>query len=185
MPPSRPPRNILPSLLFLGAALWQYPCLAETQASDAVTSVVPVVFKPNVPFSADANISDAIRQQCGLNDAMVTSIQKYTGEFAVPLVSEEQTTAQPGRVVRVLSAEITNATPGLYAFSHWHTKPAILAVHFKVTEGDNVLLDTRRTCSSRKAGFLGMDGRACVKLKECVDEHGEYIGKWIKKKFYY
>ena len=86
--------------------------------------------------------------------------------------------------MRQLSAEITHATPGLYAFSHWHTKPAILVVHYKLTEGDQVLLDTRRSCSSRKAGFLGMDGRACSKLNECVDEQGDYIGKWIKKKLY-
>jgi len=184
MPIFRAPRGILSSILFFGAMLWQYPSLAEPPASDPADSVAPVLFKPHVPYSADAEISDPIKQQCGLNEAMVASIQQYAGEYAVPLVSSEPTPAQPGGKVRQLSAEITHATPGLYAFSHWHTKPAILVVHYKLTEGDQVLLDTRRSCSSRKAGFLGMDGRACSKLNECVDEQGDYIGKWIKKKLY-
>ena len=184
MPRSRIPGYLSSSLLLLGALLWQYPCLAESPASEPADSVVPVVFKPQVPFSADAGISEPIRQQCGLNEAMVASIQKYAKEFEVPLVSGEQAEAPPGKVVRQLSAEIIHATPGLYIFLHWGSRPAILAVHYKLTEGDRVLLDTSRSCSSRQAGFLGLDGHACAKLHECADEQGGYIGKLIKKKFY-
>lgn len=47
-----------------------------------------------------------------------------------------------------------------------------------------MLLDSYRSCTSRKAGFLGLDGRVCSRLLECADEQGDYIGKWIKKKLY-
>ncbi|MCK7580851.1 MAG: hypothetical protein MZV65_37990 [Chromatiales bacterium] len=173
-------------LLFVifGSLLGQQPAMAEAPESGPSAADVPVMFQPKVPYAENADISDAIRQQCGLNEAMVASIQKYAGEYAWPLVSSEQAPAQPKGKVRRLSAEISHATPGVYAFIHWHTKPAILTVHYKLTEDDRVILDTHRSCSSRKAGILGLDGRACVKLNECVEEQGDYIGKWIKKKLY-
>jgi hypothetical protein len=183
MPHSPARKKLLLSLAVLVSTLWQHPLPAQAQNSAPPTGVVPVVFKPQVPFSADAQISEPIRQQCGLNEAMVASIQKYATEFAVPLVNGDPV-AEPGKAVRELSAEIIHATPGVYIFFHWGTRPAILAVHYKLTEGDRVLLETTRSCSSRKAGFLGLDGHACAKLNECVDEQGGYIGKLIKKRFY-
>lgn len=184
MPLSFQPKVALSSFLLLGAVLWQYPGLADTQASDQAEIRVPIVFKPLVPYRAGVEISEPIRQECGLNEAMVASIQKYAKKHEVPLINDDPEPAQPGKAVRRLSAEITKATPGLYVFSAWHSKPAILTVQYRLSEGDNVILNKSRSCSSRKAGFLDMDGRACMKLKECVDEHGEYIGKWIKKTLY-
>jgi hypothetical protein len=184
MPHPRPYRNLALSLAILGVSLWPQPGLVAAQDAGPPIGDVPVVFQPQVPYAKDADISDAIRQQCGLNEAMVASIQEYAGEYGWPLASSEPTPVLPGGKVRRLSAEISHATPGLYAFSHWHTKPATLTVHYRLTDGDSVLLDTYRSCSSRKAGFLGLDGRACSKLLECVDEQGDYIGKWIKKKLY-
>lgn len=172
------------SLVVLGVLLWQQPVMADAPERGPAASEVPVVFQPQVPYAENADISDAIKQQCGLNEAMVASIQKYAGEYGWPLVSGEPAPAQPEGKVRRLSAEISHATPGVYAFIHWHTKPAALTVHYKLTDGDRVILDAYRSCSSRKAGFLGLDGRACAKLNECVDEQGDYIGKWIKKKLY-
>lgn len=171
-------------LAILCAALGQQPGVVEADDAVAATGDVPVMFQPKVPYAENADISDAIRQQCGLNEAMVASIQKYAGEYGWPLVSGEQAPAQPGGKARWLSAEISHAKPGLYVFFVLGSKPAVLTVHYKLTEGDFVLLDSYRSCTSRKAGFLGLDGRVCSRLLECADEQGDYIGKWIKKKLY-
>lgn len=178
--PLVPKRRVLLPLLFIATVLFQHPCLAATQAVTSPDGDSVILFKPQVPYSQASTISDSIKQECALNEAMVASIQKYAKVLAIPLVSEEEAHMRPG-IVRELSVQITQATPGVFAFFNMFSKPAILAIDFKLTEGGKVILEKSRTCATKHAGFLGMDGRVCAKLIKCANDQGAYVNKWIQK----
>ena len=173
----------LPYLLLIVAALFQHICLADAQAVNGPGDNSVILFKQQVPYSQESTIRDSIKQECALNEAMVTSIQKYAREFSIPLIDEDETQMRSG-VVRELSVQITQATPGVFAFFNMFSKPATLTIDFKLTEDGKVMLEKSRTCATKHAGFMGLDGRACAKLVKCANDQGAYINKWIKKKLY-
>ena len=151
-------------------------------AFNLAPTATPLSFSnTQVSYSQASTINEPIKQECGLSEAMVTSIQKYAKVFAIPLISEDEAQARSG-TVRELSVQITQATPGVFAFFNVFSKPATLAIDFKLVEGGKVVLEKSRTCVTKHAGFLGLDGRACAKLKKCANDQGAYINKWIKNK---
>jgi hypothetical protein len=182
VPHSRSRKNLVAALFALLALPFQ-PTLADTPAATGAAANGGILFIPHVPYSDQAEASDAIKQECALGEAVVTSIQKYAGELSVPLVSDVDAGAgaRPEKPTRELTAQITRATPGVFAFFNVFSKPATLVIDFKVTDGDKVLLEKSRTCATKHAGSLGVDGRACAKLQKCANEQGAYINKWMKK----
>ena len=163
-------------------ALLQYICLADAQAARGPGDNSAILFKPQVPYSQTSIIHDSIKQECALNEAMATSTQKYAKKFSIPLISDAEARMAPG-VVRELSVQITQATPGVFAFFNVFSKPATLAMDFKLTEDGKVVLEKSRICATKHVGFIGLDGRVCAKLAKCANDQGAYINKWIKKKF--
>ena len=72
----------LPYFLLIVAALFQHICLADAQAVNGPGDNSVILFKQQVPYSQESTIRDSIKQECALNEAMVTSIQKYAREFS-------------------------------------------------------------------------------------------------------
>jgi hypothetical protein len=165
-------------VLLAAMVLFQGHAHAETPATDNT----PILFRAHVPFSEQAVVNDAIRQECPLEKYVVDSILESAKDYEVPLVGESDVLPEPA--TRELTVEITEATPGVFVFFSMFSKPARLVLNIKVTEGGNVLLEKSRTYGAKHAGPMGLDGHVCARLQKCATAQGNYINKLIKQKLY-
>jgi hypothetical protein len=81
---------------------------------------------------------------------------------------------------RTLSVKIATATPGIFVFGN-ASVPAVLNVTFEVREGDKVIIEKRRQCSTNLAGFMGLQPSACNKLNKCAENQAEFIARILEK----
>ncbi len=140
----------------------------------AGANATPIAYDGSAPFSQPETIKKAIRAECNLNENLSVAIKRRAQDHGLRLTNT-------GQASRKLDVEITNATPGIFVFGNFGSVPATLNILFKVTEGNQVILEKRKNCATNMAGFMGLQATACNKLNRCVENQAEYIARSLKK----
>ena len=133
-----------------------------------------IIFDGNVPFAHEKSIKKEVREECNLNKNLSNSIIEKSKEHGIYLSNKSVSQ-------RKLSVEIASATPGVFVFGNFGSVPAVLNVFFKVTEGDKVILEKRHECTTKLAGFMGLQPSACNKLNKCAENQAEFIARRLEE----
>lgn len=133
-----------------------------------------ISFDGNTPFLHEASVKKEVREQCNLNDNLSKAILDRSKAHGINLSKGSQSD-------RKLSVEIIEATPGIFVFGNFGSVPAVLTVNFKVTEGKEVVLQRMKTCSTKLAGFMGLQPSACNKLNKCAENQAEFLARTLKR----
>ena len=132
-----------------------------------------LAFDGKAPFVDAGSIKKEVKEQCDLNKNLASAITERAAAHGISLTQTENK--------RRLSVEIARATPGAFVFGNMGSIPAVLNVNFKVTEGEKVILEKRKNCSTKLAGFMGLAPSACNKLNKCAEIQAEFIATTLKQ----
>lgn len=152
--------KILVAVAALGVA-------AGAQAADAV--VVP---KP-VPYAADSDIANNIRQECKINTELSDFIAEYARQHGVTVTFADTVSAHSRG--RVLQVEITDAISSGNAFIGHHKSTAARGRLYQDGKLVGSFRDRRNSMGGMFAGYKG----SCSVLGRTVKAIGEDVGAWL------
>lgn len=130
-------------------------------------------FKDGVSFVDENLIKKEVREECNLLNNLSNALVKRSLDHGVSLT-------QGTKSNRTLSVKIATATPSIFVFGN-ASVPAVLNVTFEVREGDKVIIEKRKQCSTNLAGFMGLQPSACNKLNKCAENQAEFIARILEK----
>jgi hypothetical protein len=121
----------------------------------------------SIPFSSDAQISESVKQQCGIQVDIPRYIDAYSDQVA--LVEEPLPTS--GRVLEITIMSAQSRGGGIYSGTKWVEVEGVL------TENGNRI----GNFSGRRAtiGYFNIFGR-CGPAKRCSKSLAKDISEWLE-----
>lgn len=134
---------------------------------------IEIAFDGKVPFTFENTIKLEVREQCGLNNNLANAIKQKAQSRGIQLRNSHEIGSAEN--TKKLTVEILSATPGIAVFGNLGSVPAELSIKFQVTEGDKVVREKFKDCSTNLAGFMGLQPTACNKLNKCAESMAEFV----------
>ena len=165
-----------PRILVFLSCLTLLGCASNTIKSSGES--VTIYFNGKTPFSDEALIKQAVKEECELPEYFANAIIERAALYGIILKSDRSLANTKG--LKELRVEIASADPGITVFGNLGTVPATSNVRFTLWEDNKLFMENHKECSTKLAGFMGLQSFACDRLHECADRQAEYIARTIK-----